>query len=133
MSINAYELSQYRLEQAGQCLKSAKVLENIGDAKGAGNRSYYCVFHCIRSVLALEKVDFKKHSAVIAYFRREYIKTGLLDIRLSDIITELFQIRVESDYDDFYIISRRDVRNQIMNAEIFYDTISAFVREKERA
>ena len=133
MSINAYELSRYRLEQADQCLKSARVLENIADTKSAANRDCYCVFHCIRRVLALEKVDFKKHSAVIAYFRREYIKTGLLDIRLSDIITELFQIRVESDYDDFYIISRRDVREQIMNAEIFYDRISTFVREKERA
>lgn len=131
MSINAYELSRYRLEQADQCLKSARVLENIGDTKGAANRSYYCVFHCIRSVLALEKVDFKKHSAVIAYFRREYIKTGLLDICLSDIITELFQIRAESDYDDFYIISRQEVQEQIVNAEFFYNAVMAFVKDQE--
>lgn len=113
-------------------MKSAKILEDIGDTKGATNRSYYCVFHCIRSVLALEKIDFKKHSAVIAYFRREYIKTGLLDIHLSDIITELFQIRVESDYDDFYIISRQDVKEQIENAEFFYKAILTFVKDQEQ-
>ena len=94
------DLSQYRLEQAEQCLKSAKILLDSNDYKGAANRSYYCVFHCMRSILALEGLDFKKHSGLIAHFRKEYIKTGKLDVAMSDIITDVFQIRTESDYDD---------------------------------
>lgn len=60
-------LSNYRLEKAQQCCDSAKILYEAGDYKGAANRNYYCVFHAIRSVLALEGVDFKKHTAVLAY------------------------------------------------------------------
>lgn len=52
------ELSKFRLDQAHQCLKSAKVLIEIEDYKGAANHSYYCSFHGIRSVLALSDVDF---------------------------------------------------------------------------
>jgi uncharacterized protein (UPF0332 family) len=52
-------LSNYRLEKAQQCCDSAKILYEAGDYKGAANRNYYCVFHAIRSVLALEGVDFK--------------------------------------------------------------------------
>lgn len=113
------DLSQYRLEQAEQCLKSAKILLDSNDYKGAANRSYYCVFHCMRSILALEGMDFKKHSGLIAYFRKEYIKTGKLDVALSDIITDVFQIRTESDYDDYYVVNKADVKEQIKNAEYF--------------
>lgn len=71
------DLAIYRLETARQCIISAKALIEISDYKGAANRSYYAVFHCMRSVLALCAVDFSKYSAVGAYFRKEYIKTGI--------------------------------------------------------
>lgn len=100
------ELSKYRLEQANRCIKSAKLLAEDGDYRGAANRSYYAIFHCMRSVLALEKVDFSKHSGVLAYFRKQYIKTGVFDVELSDIIGEAFDIRNDSDYDDYYVISK---------------------------
>lgn len=57
-------LTIYRLETASQCIISAKAPIEIADYKGAANRSYYAVFHCMRSVLALCSIDFSKHSAV---------------------------------------------------------------------
>lgn len=53
------DLSKYRLEQSKQCLKSSKVLYDVEDYKGSANRSYYAIFHALRSVLALEAVDSK--------------------------------------------------------------------------
>lgn len=35
------DLSDYRLEQAERCIKSAKILAGDSDCKGAANRSYY--------------------------------------------------------------------------------------------
>ena len=55
-------LSRYRLKQSEQCLKDAKILLENDSYKGAANRSYYCVFHSMKSILALEKLDFKSHS-----------------------------------------------------------------------
>lgn len=72
-------LSKHRLEQVKQCIKSAKVLVDIEDYKGAANRSYYAIFHSMRSVLALEKKDFSKHTGVSAYFRKQYINCGFSD------------------------------------------------------
>lgn len=123
------DLSQYRLEQAEQCLKSAKILLDSHDYKGAANRSYYCVFHCMRSILALEGMDFKKHSGLIAYFRKEYIKTGKLDVSLSDIITDVFQIRTESDYDDYYVVDKTEVEEQIKNAEYFMQQTKKYLEK----
>lgn len=49
----------------------------MGELKTANNRAYYSIFHAMRAILALDEVDFKKHSGVIAYFRENYIKNYL--------------------------------------------------------
>ena len=121
------DMSNYRLEKAGESLDAAKTLIGAEKYANAASCSYYCVFHSIRSVLALENVDFKKHSAVIAYFVKNYIKTGKLDKRLSDIIKVLFRLRGKSDYDDFFIIEKKDVIEQIKNAEYFFVRIKTYL------
>lgn len=120
-------LSIRRMEQAEQCLESAKLLLEADDIKGAANRSYYGIFHAIRAVLALEGKDFAKHSGVISFFRQNYIKTGILDVSLSDIITDAFQVRTECDYNDYYIISKAEVEEQVQNADSFIKTISDYL------
>jgi len=125
--LHVKDMSDYRLEQAEQCLASAEMLFDAGDFKGAANRSYYCVFHAIRSMLALENVDFSSHAAVIAYFRKNYIKTNKLQVGLSDILGELFTVRNKCDYDDFYVISKSEVRRQLESAKFFIDEVRIFL------
>ena len=128
--ISRRDLSKYRLEQAEQCLKSSKLLYDNEDYKGAANRAYYAIYHALRSVIALEGVEFVKHSGNISYFRKEYIKTGIFDVELSDIITKAFMIRSGSDYDDFYVVSKEETRKQIENATLFYDQIKSYLADK---
>lgn len=120
-------LSIRRIEQAEQCVESAKLLLAAEDIKGAANRSYYGIFHAIRAVIALEGKDFAKHSGVINYFRQQYIKTGKLDVELSDMITDAFQIRTDCDYNDYYIVSKSEVEEQVQNAEHFVSAIQSFL------
>lgn len=83
----------------------------------------------MRSILALDGQDFAKHSGVSAYFRKEYIKTGIFDVEYSDIIKEAFDIRSDSDYDDFFVVSKSDVEEQIQNAKKFYEAVKAYVKQ----
>ena len=123
-------MATWRFEQAQQCLESAKTMIKTEDYKGAANRSYYCIFHSMRSVLALENVDFKKHSAVISHFRLNYIKPQILDKKLSDIIEGLFEIRNASDYDDFYMLSKKEAAEQVENAEYFMRQIEDYLKSE---
>ena len=120
-------LSVRRMEQAAQCVESAKILLAAGDMKGAANRSYYGIFHAIRAVIALDGKDFAKHSGVINYFRQSYIKTGILDVSLSDMITDAFQVRTDCDYNDYYIVSKAEVEEQVQNAEHFVAAVSDYL------
>ena len=130
MDNEAAALSKYRIEQAEQCLNSARLLAQAGDFRGAANRSYYAIFHAMRSVLALKRKDFAKHSGVSAYFRKEYIKSGIFPVEMSDYITSAFEARSDSDYDDFYIISPEDVEAQISNAEIFCKAVREYLNNQ---
>ncbi|MBR3273062.1 MAG: HEPN domain-containing protein [Clostridia bacterium] len=94
-------LSTARLDLAFDCLNTAKVNRDIGDYRAAANRSYYAIFHAMRAVLALDEVDMSKHSGIMAEFRRRYLKTEILDRKLSATITQAFEVRNASDYDDF--------------------------------
>lgn len=45
------DLALYRLEQSKVCISSANLLADAEDYKGAANRSYYAIFHCMRSIV----------------------------------------------------------------------------------
>ena len=90
------DLSKTRLQIAKERLAFAEEILKLGDYKTVANRSYYAVFAAMRAVLALQGFDSKKHSGIIAEFRREYIKSGLLPKELSPIIEALVEIACPS-------------------------------------
>ncbi len=123
-------LSKIRLEHADECISAAKSLIESENFKSAANRAYYAIFHAMRAVLAFDKIDMKHHSGIIAEFRRLYIKTGFFDAELSRIISVLSDSRTDSDYDDFYIVSKEEVVEQVKSAEHFLDEVKSFVKNK---
>lgn len=52
----------------------------------------YSIFTGVRAVLAKDGIDFKKHAGVIAYFQKEYIKTGEFDKNILNIYRQLFKL-----------------------------------------
>ena len=133
MDEQAKALSAYRLEKAEQCLRSAELILNIGDDNNLViNRSYYAIFHGTRSVLALQSKDFEKHSAVISYFRKEYIKTGKIPVEASKIIGSAFNTRNDSDYEDFYEPSDEDAKEQFNDATRFISIIKDYLASVQK-
>ena len=124
-------LSQVRLVHAEECLSAAKSLRETENYKSAANRAYYTVFHAMRAILAQNEIDLKRHSGVISEVRRLYIKTGIFQSELSQIISSLFEIRSDSDYDDFFVISKNEVDEQIKNAELFLTSVRAYLAKVE--
>jgi uncharacterized protein (UPF0332 family) len=123
------ELARYRLEQANDCLKAAGNNLESDLYKDALNRSYYCIFHSIRAVLALGSYDSKKHSGIISEFHKNFIKTEKFDKRFSVVIRQSFQIRNRSDYEDFYVVAKEDVVQQIENAKDFMQASTEYINK----
>ena len=90
-----------------------------------------CFFHAMRSVFALDNQDFSKHSGVASNFRKDFIKSGIFEVKFSDMIKSAFYIRNNSDYDDFYVIVKADVEEQIQNAEEFCAAVRTYLEGKK--
>lgn len=123
-------LSKYRIDRADELIVDAEELFNNDSYKSSNNRAYYAIFYAMRAVLALDEQDFKKHSGVIQYFQREYIKTGIFEKQYSEIITKASIIRNASDYDDFYTASKDEAATQIENAKNFIKVVKEYLESK---
>ena len=95
--------------------------------KDSISRSYYAIFSAVRAVLAIERVDFSKHAGVIAYFQKEYVKTGKIDKKYSKYLQNAFQIRNTCDYNDFYIVSSEDAREQYEHAAEMVKVLTDYI------
>lgn len=129
MPDNKRELMTYRLEMAEERLHSARILLDDKSYKNSIGRSYYAMFSSVRALLAMEGQDFSKHSGVIAYFQKEFVKNGRFDKKYSKYISQAFQIRNNTDYADFFIVSAQDAREQYENAVEFLAAIRHFIED----
>ncbi len=121
------DLTKYRLDSAEERLEVAALMIDVGRYKISISNSYYAIFNAARALLAERNVDFKKHSAVISYFRREYIKTGVFDVIYSEYIGSAFDSRNDCDYEDFFIASREQAREQYQHAVEFCAAVREYL------
>ena len=125
------DLVQYRIDIAKEKLKSAKILLEAGQYKDSIGRSYYALFSAVRAVLAKDQVDFSKHTGVIAYFQKNYIKTEIFERKYSKYLTSAFQIRNSCDYDDFYIVSKANAEEQDRKGDEMIHAIVDYLSKSE--
>ena len=52
----------------------------------------------------------------------------MFDVIFSDMIKSAFYVRNNSDYDDFYVISKADVEEQIESAEKFCKAVGEYLQ-----
>lgn len=131
MESSLRELAGYRMERAKEMLSAAEGNLEIGQYKTSLNRSYYAIFHAMRAMNILKGFDSSKHSGVIAYFNKEYIKEGIMDKELSVIIKSSLFLREKSDYDDFFIVERKETESQLASAKIFLEAVEKYIKEME--
>lgn len=117
------ELAGYRMDRAKEMLVAARENLEIGQYKTSLNRSYYAIFHAMRAMNILKGFDSSKHSGVIAFFNKEYLKENILDRNLSIVIKNSAFLREKSDYDNFYIASKQEAEKQLEEAERFLDAV----------
>ena len=130
MDSSMIELSKYRFEVAQEDLDASRVLLHDRKYKPSINRSYYAIFHALRAVTALDGFDSRKHSGVIAYFNKTYVKEGIFEKKASKIIDKAFRIREKADYQDFFVASEKDAESQILDAEELIEMVRKYLDSK---
>lgn len=125
------ELAKHRLEQAKENFEEAEILYKANKFKGANNRAYYCIFHSIKAVLALEPIDFKRHKDVIGYFNKNYVNTEVFPKDIGKRIVKSSKVREDSDYDDEYSIDSEKTMIQIETAKELIELVEKYLNDKK--
>jgi|SRR5690554_89868 len=113
------QMVRYWWEKSEESLKSARREFKAGAYDFSINRIYYAAFYGVSAVLLDRNMSFKKHSGVRAYFQREFIKEGLIEVKWGKFYDILFEDRQESDYTAFIDFSNDYVSEQIQLCEQF--------------
>ncbi len=122
-------LIDYRMDQAAEALQDAELLLEAGRHRSAANRLYYAAFYAAVAILLTRRLEYSRHSAVIASFDKEFIRTGVLPKEYSRTLHRSFNERQQDDYMPFaetdpveLALLREDVRVMVTG-------ISAYIGE----
>ena len=123
------QLVRYRLSQADESIGEAEcLLSGGGSPRSIINRAYYAMFYAVLALLVFEPYSSSKHSGVLSYFNRRYIKEGLLPREVGHSINKAFEMRQAGDYREYAALTRDQVEPFIDKAKAFVTTVKEYLK-----
>jgi len=123
-------LVHYRMGQAHETVREARILLEQDAWRGATSRAYYAMFYGVLALMATRQLSASKHSGVLALFDREFVKAGLLPRALSRSLRLAFDRRQRYDYGEIVECDRQGAREMVDNARAFVSTVEEFLRSQ---
>lgn len=96
------EYVKYRIGSAHKTFDAAKVLAENGYWNSVVNRLYYSVFYAVNALLVFNEIQTKSHSATKSQFSMYFVKTGEIDKKYGQLLSELFDWRQKGDYGNIF-------------------------------
>jgi len=124
------DMTNMRLQQAHESLHEAKILMSQNSLRGVINRAYYAMFYAVMALTVLDQVSVSKHSGIIAFFDRDYVKKGVFEKKYSRILHLAFERRQVYDYGELLEIDHQIAEETISDAADFVNRIEDYVQTK---
>ena len=103
-------LARYRLQQAEESLEEARYLFAGGKSlRSVANRIYYGMFYAVLALLIFEPYTSSKHTGVLAYFNKRFVKGGIFPEPMGRTLHRAYDLRQRGDYREYFDISREQV------------------------
>ncbi|MGV8138526.1 MAG: HEPN domain-containing protein [Mangrovibacterium sp.] len=120
-------LIQYRLQQAEQTIEEVSKLIENRLFNIAVNRIYYGIFYSLSALALKYEFNSTKHAQLIGWFNKNFIKSGLIDIKYGKILRDAFKNRSDSDYAPFIEFEKNDVVDMQTEIKDFISTLTRFL------
>ena len=125
------KLARYRLQQADDSINEALyLLAGRKSPRSIINRAYYAMFYAVMALIVFESFSSSKHSGVISYFNKKFIKEGILPNELGHSINKAFELRQEGDYREYVELTYEQVEPFIEKAKVFVKVIKDYLEAK---
>jgi hypothetical protein len=125
------DLAQYRISQAEESLEEARfLLQGMKSARSVINRAYYGMFYAILALLVYEPYSSSKHSGVLSYFNKRFIKEGTFPENLGRSVNKAFELRQRADYREYCALKHEQVEPIINEAQVFIQMVKEQLRAR---
>ena len=118
------------LARSGKYIKSTGLLIKAKDYESAASRAYYAMFYATEALLLAKELSFSSHKAVLSAFGEHFVKTGIFSKDLSKALTRAFEKRQISDYEFTFVISEKEAKELLEEAENFMASISGYLKKE---
>jgi len=116
-----------RLERANGTFDDACQNIQLGLWRTAANRLYYACYYAVSALLIKNDLIAHTHKGVINQLGLHFVKNGLISIEKGRFFKELFYLRQDGDYDDWFDIREQDVKPLIEPAKKFIEEIENLI------
>jgi len=124
------ELARYRLKQAEESIdEAAFLLQGKKSARSVINRAYYGMFYAVLALLIFEPYASSKHSGILGYFNRRFVKPGFFSEELGGVINKAFVLRQRGDYREYEELSYELVRPFVDQGRIFVQEVKDYLEK----
>lgn len=125
-------LAKVRMERAKELLIESKELLDREAYKSANNRAFYAMEKSMKALLATRQVEAATHNGGLKQFNLIFIHNGDGTFSAEDYqkIARAEQIRNASDYDDFYVASKAETKQQLADAAYIVEKIDKYICSK---
>ena len=117
------------LDQAEEELNAAQLLFDKEFYREAISRAYYCMFHAAQALLFVKKIMPKSHKGVIQKFGDEFVKPGLLEKKMGQMLSQAESMRLKADYDVGILISKEECEEILDNCEVFLSQVKDTIKD----
>ncbi|MBM3705781.1 MAG: HEPN domain-containing protein [Actinobacteria bacterium] len=124
------QLAKYRLKQSEESINEAIcLLSGKGSPRSIINRAYYAMFYSVLALILFKPYTSSKHSGVLSYFNKKFIKEGILPKYIGSSINKAFELRQDCDYREYAELSYEEVEPFIEKAKIFLQKIKDYLEK----
>ncbi len=117
------------LTKAKESLRAAEMLSEGGFYDFSAGRSYYAMFYATEAGLLSKNLSFSKHSAVIAAFGKEFIKTKIFSQKMRDSLVSAFELRQIGDYGSPGSVSEEKAKTLLEQAKEFIKIVEGYLKK----
>ena len=90
------DLINYRRERAFETIKEVELLISKNMFFAAMNRIYYGMFYIINALSILDNFSTSRHTQLISYFNKNYLKTNKINREIGKYFGKAFEKRSKS-------------------------------------
>jgi len=88
------------------------------------------MFYAILALLIFEPYSSSKHSGILSYFNKHFIKEKIFPEELGRTLNKAFEMRQRADYREYVELTSERVRPFIKSGKEFVEALREFIEKK---